>query len=155
MDRTLSSLLSFPTKEWREGMSYWTGPYRRYRHFLQKNGEKGCHIGQDLVVFTLISYKRMEEKDVIADRTLSIVNFSTMWWHRPALLSMVLHRHQGKFQDPTRVVSSTAQYIESKHEWRNYLSYRSTHHLHDLSQVPSVCLPRSILQNNSLTHEKS
>ena len=116
LDRTLFSLLLFPTKEWRRRMLYWTGPYHRYRYFLQKNGVKGCHIGQDLVVFTLISYKRMEEKDVIADRTLSIVKVLTMWWHRPALLSMVLHRHQGNLQDPTRVLSSTAQSVESKNE---------------------------------------
>ena len=54
-------------------MSYWTGPCCLYSYFLQKNGGKECHIGQDLVVFTLISYKRMEEKDVIVDRTLSIM----------------------------------------------------------------------------------
>ena len=75
-------------------MSYWTGPCCLCSHFLQKNGGKGCHAGQDLVffnsyslqknggegchpgqdlvLFTLVSYKRMEEKDVIVDRTLSI-----------------------------------------------------------------------------------
>ncbi len=53
-------------------MSYWTGPCCLYSHFLQKNGGEGCHRGQDLVYLTLISYRRMEEKDVIVDRTLSI-----------------------------------------------------------------------------------
>ena len=86
-------------------MSYWTGPCCRHTYFLQKNGgegchtgqdlvivlgssflllsykrmeEKGCHIGQDLVIVALISYKRMGEEDVIADRTLSIVNVLSM-----------------------------------------------------------------------------
>ena len=71
LDRILFSF-HFPTKEWRRRMSYWTGPCFLFI-FLQKNGGEGCHTGQDLVFFTRISYKRMEEKDVIVDRTLSII----------------------------------------------------------------------------------
>ena len=51
-------------------MSYWTGPCFLYSYFLQKHRGEGCHTGQDLVFLTLISYKRMVEKDVIVDRTL-------------------------------------------------------------------------------------
>ena len=59
-------------------MSHWTGPCLFEFHFLQKNGGAGCHRGQDLVGFELlwsfISYKRMEEQVVIADRTLLALN---------------------------------------------------------------------------------
>ena len=41
-----------------------------YRFFLQKNGGIGRHVGQDLVFFAFISYRRMEEQDVISDRAL-------------------------------------------------------------------------------------
>ena len=49
-------------------MSSWTGPRLRYRYFLQKNGGIGCRLGQDLVFYAFISYKRMEEKDAILGR---------------------------------------------------------------------------------------
>ena len=74
-------------------MSYRTGPCLFSFRFLQKNGGAGCHRGQDLVGFGLlwssfptkewwkrmspwtgpcviVSYERMEDKDVILDRTL-------------------------------------------------------------------------------------
>ena len=64
-------------------MSYWTGPCFLYTYFLQKNGGEGCHTGQDLVVSNLISYKRMEGKDVILDRTLfSLHLFPTKEWRK-------------------------------------------------------------------------
>ena len=74
LDRTtLLSLIIFPTEEWRRRMSYRTGPCSLCSYFLQKNGGNGCHPGLDLTILNLISYKRMEEKDVIADTTLSII----------------------------------------------------------------------------------
>ncbi len=49
---------------------------------LQKNGGKGCHTGQDLEFSILISYRRMEEKDVIVDRTLFSLLFPTKEWRK-------------------------------------------------------------------------
>ena len=66
-------LFSFPIKEWGIRMSYRTGPCSLCSYFLQKNGGNGCHPGLNLTILNLISYKRMEEKDVIADTTLSII----------------------------------------------------------------------------------
>ena len=73
-DRVQVVLFTFTTKEWRKGMSHWTGPPCYLgSYLLQKNGGEGCHTGQDLAVFNLISYRRMGEQDVIADRTFSII----------------------------------------------------------------------------------
>ena len=83
LDRTLLSSLLFPTKEWRRRMSYRTGPCHRHYRFLQKNGGMGCRTGQDLIIVIVISYKRMEEKDVMLDRTLFSTHlFHTEEWRR-------------------------------------------------------------------------
>ena len=64
-------------------MLYWTGPCFLYSYFLQKNGGEGCRTGQDLIIVIAISYKRMEEKEVILDRTLlSLLLFPTKEWRR-------------------------------------------------------------------------
>ena len=64
-------------------MLYWTGPCCLNSYFLQKNGGEGCHTGQALAVFHLISYKRMEDKDAILDRTsLSLTLFPIKEWGR-------------------------------------------------------------------------
>ena len=86
LDRTLFTLNPFPTKEWGKGCH--TGQDLVYVefHFLQKNGGEGCHRGQVLVLSFpikewrrrmsswtgpcfMVSYKRMEDKDVMLDRT--------------------------------------------------------------------------------------
>ena len=84
-------------------MSYMTGPCCLYSYFLQKNGGKGCHTGQDLVFFTLISYKSIEEKGVILDRTLfSLLLFPTKasrrrvsYWTGPCFLDTYFLQKNG------------------------------------------------------------
>ena len=80
----------FPIKEWRERLSYWTGPCFFFFSFLQKNEEKGCHTGQDLGFYLYFLQKNGGKgchcgQDLVDH--LLVFGVSVMWWHASFLFS--------------------------------------------------------------------